>query len=92
GGRTKIPAQKHGRNTRTLSLRRPRPPDLFRFLFLRGFLDYVGSREGWKAKILSLDSECLVWVDEKLADNPLCRKYRDEVEKAEAVFIAQFYD
>lgn len=59
---------------------------------LRGFLDYVGSREGWKAKILSLDSECLVWVDEKLADNPLCRKYRDEVEKAEAVFIAQFYD
>lgn len=59
---------------------------------LRGFLDYVGGREGWKAKILSLDSECLVWVDEKLADNPLCRKYRDEVEKAEAVFIAQFYD
>lgn len=55
-------------------------------------LHYVGSREGWKAKILSLDSECLVWVDEKLADNPLCRKYRDEVEKAEAVFIAQFYD
>ncbi|HFC1239504.1 TPA: acyltransferase family protein [Neisseria gonorrhoeae] len=59
---------------------------------LRGFLDYVGSREGWKAKILSLDPECLVWVDAKLADNPLCRKYRDEVEKAEAVFIAQFYD
>ncbi|HGP7253598.1 TPA: acyltransferase family protein [Neisseria gonorrhoeae] len=59
---------------------------------LRGFLDYVGSREGWKAKILSLDSECLVWVDTTLADNPLCRKYRDEVEKAEAVFIAQFYD
>ncbi|EOF9388399.1 acyltransferase family protein [Neisseria gonorrhoeae] len=52
----------------------------------------LGGREGWKAKILSLDSECLVWVDEKLADNPLCRKYRDEVEKAEAVFIAQFYD
>ena len=59
---------------------------------LRGFLDYVGSREGWKAKILSLDSECLVWVDTTLADNPLCRKYWDEVEKAEAVFIAQFYD
>ncbi|HFB7174977.1 TPA: acyltransferase family protein [Neisseria gonorrhoeae] len=52
----------------------------------------VAAENNFPETVLSLDSECLVWVDEKLADNPLCRKYRDEVEKAEAVFIAQFYD